>query len=97
MTPPPSGIVTSQRWERPALIGLLTVTTLLYVWGLGSSGWANSFYSAAVQAGSQSWTAFLWGSSDAANSITFDKTPASLWVMSLSARLFGVNLSLIHI
>ena len=51
-------------------------TALLYLWGLGASGWANSFYSAAVQAGSQSWKAFFFGSSDAANFITVDKTPA---------------------
>ena len=57
----------------------------------GASGWANSFYAAAVQAGSQSWTALLFGSSDAANAITVDKTPAALWVMGISVRLFGFN------
>ncbi|MBN6058233.1 glycosyltransferase family 39 protein [Nonomuraea sp. RK-328] len=76
------------RW---ALGGLLVATAVLYLWGLGSSGWANSFYSAAVQAGTQSWTAFFFGSSDAANAITVDKTPASLWPMELSARIFGLN------
>ena len=64
---------------------------MLYLWGLGASGWANTFYSAAAQAGSQSWKAFFFGSSDAANSITVDKTPASLWVMAASVRLFGLN------
>jgi 4-amino-4-deoxy-L-arabinose transferase-like glycosyltransferase len=59
--------------------------------GLTESGWANSFYSAAVQAGSQSWEAFLYGSSDAGNSITVDKPPASLWVMALSVRLLGLS------
>ncbi|MCB0913984.1 MAG: glycosyltransferase family 39 protein, partial [Propionibacteriaceae bacterium] len=44
-----------------------------------------------VQAGSESWKAFFYGSSDAANFITVDKTPASLWVMDLSVRIFGVN------
>ena len=78
-------------WERPALIGLLVATGLLYVWGLGSSGWANSFYSAAVQAGSESWKAFFFGSSDAANSITVDKTPLALWPMELSVRVFGLS------
>jgi 4-amino-4-deoxy-L-arabinose transferase-like glycosyltransferase len=78
-------------WARPALIALLVLTGVLYLWGLGRSGWANAFYSAAVQAGSESWKAFFFGSSDAANSITVDKTPASLWVMALSARIFGVN------
>ena len=42
------------RWVRPALIALLAGTAVLYLWGLGASGWANAFYSAAVQAGSQS-------------------------------------------
>jgi 4-amino-4-deoxy-L-arabinose transferase-like glycosyltransferase len=79
------------RWARPALLALLVGTGVLYIWGLGASGWANSFYSAAVQAGSHSWKAFFFGSSDAANFITVDKPPASLWVMELSARIFGVN------
>ncbi|MBB5113702.1 4-amino-4-deoxy-L-arabinose transferase-like glycosyltransferase [Micromonospora echinospora] len=79
------------RWARPALLGLLAATGLFYLWGLGASGWANAFYSAAVQAGSQNWTAFLYGSSDAANSITVDKTPASLWLMALSVRIFGLS------
>jgi len=76
---------------RPALLGLLLATALLYLWGLGASGWANSFYSAAVQAGSASWKAFFFGSSDASNSITVDKTPMALWPMSLSVRLFGLS------
>ncbi|TYB35136.1 glycosyltransferase family 39 protein [Micromonospora sp. AP08] len=79
------------RWTRPALLGLLLATALLYLWGLGASGWGNAFYSAAVQAGSESWKAFFYGSSDAANSITIDKTPASLWLMALSVRVFGLS------
>lgn len=74
-----------------ALPALLAGTAVLYLWGLSASGWANSFYSAAVQAATRNWTAFLFGSSDAANSITVDKPPAALWIMDLSARLFGVN------
>jgi 4-amino-4-deoxy-L-arabinose transferase-like glycosyltransferase len=78
-------------WARPALLGLLGATAVLYLWGLGASGWANSFYSAAVQAGTKSWKAMFFGSSDAANSITVDKPPASLWLMEVSARIFGVS------
>ncbi|GAA0372712.1 glycosyltransferase family 39 protein [Actinoallomurus spadix] len=78
-------------WARPALLALLTATAVLYVWGLGASGWANSFYSAAVQAGTRSWAAFFFGSSDASNFITVDKTPMALWPMELTARVFGVN------
>ncbi|MCO7222419.1 glycosyltransferase family 39 protein [Klenkia sp. PcliD-1-E] len=79
------------RWVRPSLLGLLAATGVLYLWDLAASGWANAFYAAAVQAGSQSWEAFFYGSSDAANSITVDKPPASLWVMEISVRLFGLD------
>ncbi|MGY0235506.1 ArnT family glycosyltransferase [Longispora urticae] len=76
------------RWP---LVVLLLGTAALYLWGLGASGWANSFYSAAAQAGSQSWKAWFFGSLDAANAITVDKPPASLWLMGLSVRLFGLS------
>ncbi|GGM92172.1 glycosyl transferase [Lentzea pudingi] len=79
------------RRERLALAVLLIATGALYLWRLGDSGWANAYYSAAAQAGATSWKAWFFGSSDASNAITVDKTPASLWVMGLSARLFGVN------
>jgi 4-amino-4-deoxy-L-arabinose transferase-like glycosyltransferase len=79
------------RWARPALLALLVATAAFYLWGLSINGWANSFYSAAAQAGSESWKAFFYGSSDAANSITVDKPPASLWIMALSVRAFGLS------
>jgi 4-amino-4-deoxy-L-arabinose transferase-like glycosyltransferase len=70
---------------------LLAATAVLYLWNLSASGWANAFYSAAAQAGASDWTAMLFGSSDAANAITVDKTPAALWVIDASVRLFGLN------
>ena len=88
---PPATTSGDPRWARPALFVLLAVTAALYLWDLSASGYANSFYSAAVQAGSQSWKAFFFGSSDSSNFITVDKPPASLWAMELSARIFGVN------
>ncbi|WP_308294539.1 hypothetical protein [Streptomyces sp. RKAG290] len=60
-------------WARPALLALLAATTALYLVGLGASGWGNQFYAAAVQAGTENWEAFLFGSSDSANFITVDK------------------------
>ncbi|MEV0255262.1 glycosyltransferase family 39 protein [Streptomyces sp. NPDC050732] len=85
------GRVDDPRWARPALIGLLLATAVLYLWNLSASGYANSFYSAAAQAGSQNWQAFFFGSLDAGNAITVDKPPAALWPMALSVRLFGLN------
>jgi 4-amino-4-deoxy-L-arabinose transferase-like glycosyltransferase len=70
---------------------LLVGTAVLYLWGLSASGWGNSFYAAAAQAGSASWKAMFFGASDAAGSITVDKTPMSIWVMAMSVRLFGLS------
>ena len=75
----------------PALIALLAATAGAYLWDLSASGYANSFYSAAVQAGTKSWKAFFFGSIDSSNFITVDKSPGSLWIMELSGRLFGFS------
>lgn len=79
------------RWTRPAYWALLVVTAVTYLWKLGASGFANDYYAAAVQAGTQSWKALLFGSIDSSNAITVDKPPASLWVMGLSGRIFGFS------
>ncbi len=90
--PDPDGGGTAQdRWVRPALVALLALTAVAYLWDLSASGYANSFYAAAVQAGTKSWKAFFFGSLDSSNFITVDKSPGSLWVMELSGRLFGFN------
>lgn len=78
-------------WEYIGLAALLTVTAGTFLWGLDRNGWANPYYSAAAQAGSQDWKAFFYGSLDAGNLITVDKPPLSIWIMSLSVRLFGLN------
>ncbi|SMX93827.1 4-amino-4-deoxy-L-arabinose transferase [Brevibacterium iodinum ATCC 49514] len=76
----------------PITLTVLTLGTIAaFLANLTANGWANSFYAAAVQAGSEDWEAFLFGSLDSANAITVDKPPASLWLMALSARLFGFS------
>ncbi|MET9455277.1 glycosyltransferase family 39 protein [Streptomyces canus] len=79
------------RWARPAFWGLLLATAALYFYNLSASGYANSFYSAAVQAGTKSWKAMFFGSLDAGNAITVDKPSAFLWPMEIAARIFGLN------
>ncbi len=89
--PAPPGRRRLTRLERRALAGLLLGTAVLYVWNLGSVDWANIYYAGAVHAMTQDWTAFLFGSTDAGNIVTVDKPPGSLWVMALSARVFGLS------
>src|SRR5438874_194608 len=73
------------------LAALLIFAGAVYLWGLSRNGYANSYYAAAVQAGTHSWKAFLFGSLDASNYITVDKPPASLWLMEISSRVFGFS------
>jgi 4-amino-4-deoxy-L-arabinose transferase-like glycosyltransferase len=90
--PEPSHRAVDQpHWVRPSAAAMLLVTAVLYLWNLAASGWANSYYAAAVQAGTKSWEAMFFGSLDSGNLITVDKPPASLWVMELSTRIFGFN------
>src|SRR2546428_9003256 len=85
------GQVQDAAWVRPAVLGLLGTSGLLYLWNLAASGWANAYYSAAVLAGTKSWAAFFFGSPDASTFITVDKAPGAVGVMEISARLFGFN------
>lgn len=77
-----------EKWTLPVLLAL---TGALYLFGALHNGMANSYYAAAVQAASQDWTAWLFGSSDAANYVSIDKPPLATMVMGLSARLFGFS------
>jgi len=77
-----------ERWTLPVLLAL---TGVLYLFGALHNGMANSYYAAAVQAASQDWTAWLFGSLDAANYVSVDKPPLATMVMGLSARLFGFS------
>ncbi|ONI80604.1 glycosyl transferase [Saccharothrix sp. ALI-22-I] len=87
----PAAARPGRNWTTPALVVLLAGTAALYLWNLTDSGWGNSYYAAATQAGSQSWTAWLFGASDAGGVITVDKPPAALWVSGLFARIFGFS------
>ena len=76
---------------RPSAALLLVLTGVLYLWNLEATGYANSFYAAAIQAGTKDWTALLFGSLDAGNAITVDKPPAALWIPALAGRIFGFS------
>jgi 4-amino-4-deoxy-L-arabinose transferase-like glycosyltransferase len=77
--------------HRPLVALLLVGTAVLYLWNLTASGWGNSYYAAATQAGTRSWTALLFGSLDAGGAMTVDKPPAALWLSGLFGRVFGFS------
>ncbi|MEU1006218.1 ArnT family glycosyltransferase [Streptomyces tibetensis] len=86
--PPPKDAAPAPRWSLPALPAILALAAVLYSWNLSGAG-LNSFYSAAVLSGTESWKAWFFGSLDAGNFLTVDKPPLALMVMGLSCRVFG--------
>jgi 4-amino-4-deoxy-L-arabinose transferase-like glycosyltransferase len=94
--PPTSAATLSQRasilsWTLIAQVGVAGLAAVLYLVNLTVSGFANTYYSAAALAASQSWSAWFFGSIDASNFITVDKPPLATMVMGLSVRLFGLS------
>jgi 4-amino-4-deoxy-L-arabinose transferase-like glycosyltransferase len=75
----------------PEVVPLIAVAALLNLWALGRNGWANVYYSAAARSMAASWHDFLYASLDRSGVMTVDKPPLSLWVQSLSVRLFGYH------
>jgi 4-amino-4-deoxy-L-arabinose transferase-like glycosyltransferase len=78
-------------WAAPATLAVLGLASVLYLVNLTVSGYANTYYSAAALAGSQSWSAWFFGSVDPANFITIDKPPLGTMLIGLSVRLFGLS------
>ena len=78
-------------WVRPALAAVTALAAFLYFWHLSINGYANTYYSAAALAASESWKAWFFGSFDAGSFITVDKPPLSTMLMGLSVRLFGLS------
>ncbi|MGY0055613.1 ArnT family glycosyltransferase [Streptomyces sp. LZ34] len=90
--PPPVAARALPRWAAPAALGaILLLAAVLYGWALGSLGWGNSYYAAAVKSMGHSWTNFLFGAYDPAGVVTVDKPPAALWPQVISTKIFGLH------
>ncbi|MGB9049540.1 MAG: glycosyltransferase family 39 protein [Pseudonocardiaceae bacterium] len=76
----------------PMVLGAICVMAgILYGWGIGTAGWGNPYYSAAVKSMSASLTNFVFGSFDPLGVVTVDKPPMALWPMVASAAVFGYH------
>lgn len=85
------GSVADPAWARPALLGVLLLAAVLCFWDITLNGNSNTYYAAAVKSASVDWKAWFFGSLDPGSFITVDKPPLSLWMMGLSARIFGYS------
>src|SRR4051794_20672160 len=75
--------------DRLSMSVLTLLSSALYLVNLTVSGYANTYYSMAAQAASQSWSALFFGALDSQGFITIDKPPLATAVMGLSVKLLG--------
>ena len=83
--------VTDDAWVRPAFLGIVALAAFVYLRDLTISGFGNEYYAMAAQAGSQSWSAWFFGSLDASSFITLDKPPLTTMLIGLSVRVLGLS------
>ncbi len=84
-----------RRREKAAVMGglciVLVASALMYFWRLGDWGWGYAYYSAAIEAGSQSFKAAVFGALDPHGLVTIDKGPAGLWPSEVAVRILGLS------
>ncbi len=73
------------------IAGVLALSGVLNGWALGTVGWGNAYYAAAVRSMTQSWHNFVFASFEPGGFVSVDKPPLSLWVQTLSAKVFGFH------
>src|SRR4051812_24905515 len=91
----PAVLVGRLAWDRVGQwMGLgfaLLVSAVLNLWNLGQNGYGNEYYAVAVQSMLQNWKNFFFAAYDAGGFITVDKPAVTLWIQTISAKIFGFS------
>ncbi|MCS1352300.1 glycosyltransferase family 39 protein [Mechercharimyces sp. CAU 1602] len=72
-----------------SLLSIMTLSFFLTFYNITQEGYANLYYSAAVQSMLESWQNFFFLSFDPAGVVTVDKPPLGFWIQTLFAKLLG--------
>ena len=78
-------------WVALALGLIVLLAAGLRLYNLQSVGEANTYYTAAIKAMTQSFHNFFFAAAEPGGSVTVDKPPLGLWLQAISALIFGVN------
>lgn len=78
-------------YEKILLTAFLCFVLCFYLFNITINGYADNYYSSAVQAATQSWHAFFFAGLDSAGYISIDKPPFSIWIMAIFTRIFGFS------
>ncbi len=84
-------LLRASTWQRIALIAILALAAVLRFANLEALGYANHYYTAAVESMLQSWHNFFFVAAEPGGAVSIDKPPVGLWLQAISAYFFGVN------
>jgi 4-amino-4-deoxy-L-arabinose transferase-like glycosyltransferase len=77
--------------ERFHLILLIILAGVLNIYNLWNLGYGNEYYAAAIKSMLTSFSNFFFLSFDSTGFISVDKSPLSLWVDAIFAKVFGFS------
>lgn len=78
-------------WHGLGLAATLAVAAALNLWKITASGYANTYYAAAVKSMLLNWRNFFFVAFDPGGFVTVDKPPLGFWMQAASAKLFGFS------
>lgn len=82
-------------WKKIAnkidLLVLMGIASFLNIFKIWELGYGNSYYAAAIKSMQSNFSNFFFLSLDSTGFISIDKSPLSLWVDAVSAKVFGFS------
>jgi len=73
------------------VVGIMLLSLTLHLSNLDAIGDANTYYTAATEAMTQSWHNFFFVAAEPGGSVTIDKPPLGLWIEAVFAFVLGVE------
>ncbi|MBK6647373.1 MAG: glycosyltransferase family 39 protein [Anaerolineales bacterium] len=70
---------------------IMIASFALHIYNIESIGYANEYYTAAVEAMLKSWSNFFFVAAEPGGSVTVDKPPLGLWIQAVFAYFLGVS------
>ena len=67
------------------VIAIMVASFALHIYNIDAIGYANEYYTAAVEAMLKSWSNFFFVAAEPGGSVTVDKPPLGLWIEAIFA------------
>lgn len=73
------------------VVVIMVSSFALHIYNIQSIGYANEYYTAAIESMLKSWSNFFFVAAEPGGSVTVDKPPLGLWIQTIFAYFLGVS------